>query len=168
MTRLRAILGAALTGAASLCLLAMMGVTVADVVLRAIDPGWRIFGVLDYVELSLAWMIYLGIAAATLAGAHVAVDVVDSLAGPRARAALVALGALLWITALALALSQVIAPALEAREWGERTLDLGWPTFWYWCAIWAGLGAAIGCAILAAPGEVRAARRGAPTAAGHG
>ena len=164
MDRLVGILAAALTGAAALCLVAMMGVTVADVALRAIDPTWRIFGVLDYVELSLAWLVYLGIAAATLTGAHVVVDAVDSIASPRLRGLLATLGAVALAAAFALALMQTIQPALDAREWGERTLDLGWPTFWYWCAVWAGLGLAVPCAALALPRAWREVREKAAPA----
>lgn len=135
-----------------------MGVTVADVALRAVDPTWRVFGVLDYVELSLAWTIYLGIAAATLAGAHVAVDAVDAVIGAWMRAALAVLGAAMLTGAFALTLAQTIRPGLDAREWGERTLDLGWPTFLYWLAIWVGLGLAAVCALLALPRAIRRER----------
>ncbi|MFT7192044.1 MAG: hypothetical protein ACI9AQ_002620, partial [Dinoroseobacter sp.] len=32
---------------------------------------------------------------------------------------------------------------------GDRTLDLGWPKFWYWIAIWVGLALSALAALLA-------------------
>jgi TRAP-type C4-dicarboxylate transport system permease small subunit len=133
---LRNALAAVLTTAASLCLLFLMLIVVFDVVVRTIEPAWRIVGMVDYVEFSLAWLIYLAIPVSILAGQLIVVDLIDRYvrSGMLIRAGLLLTGAL-----VALAGYQTITPALDALDWGDRTLDLGWPKFWYWIAIWAGL-----------------------------
>lgn len=133
---LRASLAAVLTTAASLCLLFLMLIVVFDVVVRAIEPGWRLVGMVDYVEFSLAWLIYLAIPVSILAGQLIVVDLIDRYlrSGVLVRVGLVVTGAL-----VALAGTQTVTPALDALDWGDRTLDLGWPKFWYWIAIWVGL-----------------------------
>jgi TRAP-type C4-dicarboxylate transport system permease small subunit len=147
-------LAALLAALAVLCLGFMMLITVADVVLRTLDPNWRIFGMLDYVEFSLAWLIFLAIPIAVLVRRMFAVDVVDTVARPGVRRAIRGLAMLLMLAAFGLLASQIIAPALDMREWGETTLDLRLPKFWYWLAIWTGVGAAIVATLLTAPAEL--------------
>jgi len=133
-------LAAAVTVAASLCLAFMMGVVVYDVIARSLHPAWRLFGALDLVELSLDWTICLSIAAAVFAGQIISVDLVDAL-DRRGVLVGVGLGALLAI--LSVMGWQTIRPALNVLSWGEITYDLGLPKFWYWIAIWVGLGLAV-------------------------
>ncbi|MGR3502494.1 TRAP transporter small permease [Pseudaestuariivita sp.] len=129
-------LAVVLVAAASLCLLFLMGIVVFDVIVRAIEPTWRIVGMVDYVEFSLAWLIYLAIPTAILGGQLIVVDLIDSYVRPRP---FVALGLILTAIATALMGYHTITPALDALDWGDRTLDLGWPKFNYWIAIWVGL-----------------------------
>lgn len=124
------------TIAASLCLLALMSVVVIDVILRALNPAWRLNGTLDMVEFSLDWLICLSIAAALFAGQIISVDLVDSI-DRHGRLKLIGLVILLGI--LLLMGWHTVSPALNVREWGEQTFDLGLPKFWYWIAIWVGL-----------------------------
>jgi TRAP-type C4-dicarboxylate transport system permease small subunit len=133
---LRNALAAVLTAAASLCLLFLMLIVVFDVTVRAIEPSWRIVGMVDYVEFSLAWLIYLSIPVSILASQLIAVDLIDRFVGS---GILVRLGLALTVGLVALAGVQTITPALDALDWGDRTLDLGWPKIWYWIAIWIGL-----------------------------
>lgn len=129
--------GTLVTLAASLALLFMMGIVVYDVVARSIDPAWRVFGTLDLVEFSLDWMIYLSIPAAIFAGQVISVDLIDGADRN---------GLFQWVGLIALLLIlsvmgwQTIRPALNVLSWGEITFDLGLPKFWYWIAIWVGLG----------------------------
>lgn len=153
------VLGTAASAVAVLCLGFMMLVIVADVTLRAIDPAWRIFGMLDYVELALGWMIFLAIAATVLGRAWVAVDLADRLMPATLRIGLRALGLLLMVGVLALTAWQTVAPALDARDWGDRTLDLGLPKFWYWVSIWVGLGLAALGGLLVLPEEIAEGRK---------
>lgn len=133
-------LAAVTTAAASLCLLFMMGVVVVDVVARALNPAWRLFGTLDLVEFSLDWTICLSIAAALFARQVIAVDLVDRYDH---KGVLRLAGGALLLTILVVMGWQTIRPALNVLEWGEQTFDLGLPKFWYWIAIWVGLGLSV-------------------------
>ena len=146
LRRFRDVLAAVLATAASLCLLFLMLIVVFDVSVRAIDPTWRIVGMVDYVEFSLAWLIYLAIPMSILAGQVIVVDLIDQYVRPRP---LVIAGLVLTGGLVALTGYQTITPALDALDWGDRTLDLGWPKFWYWIAIWVGLGLSALAALIA-------------------
>ncbi len=139
-------LAAALTVVAGLALLFLMGAVVADVILRALNPGWRIPGMVDYVEFSLAWLIYLAIPVAILKGQMIAVDLIDMVVPGRL---LVRLGLLVTLALCVVILWQAVPAALEVREWGERTMDLGWPKFNFWLAVWAGMALSVLGAALA-------------------
>ncbi|MEJ6689938.1 MAG: TRAP transporter small permease subunit [Paracoccaceae bacterium] len=129
--------GVVVTTAASVCLAFLMLIVVADVAMRAIDPKWRIAGTLDYVEFSLDWMIYLSIAAAFFASQVIAVDIIDAW---DTKGWFYKLGQALTLIALITLGSQIIRPALGVLEWGEVTFDLGILKFYYWIAIWVGVG----------------------------
>lgn len=146
LRRFRDVLAAVLATAASLCLLFLMLIVVFDVTVRAIDPTWRLVGMVDYVEFSLAWLIYLAIPMSILAGQVIVVDLIDQYIRPRP---LVIAGLVLTGGLVALTGYQTITPALDALDWGDRTLDLGWPKFWYWIAIWVGLGLSAIAALVA-------------------
>lgn len=146
LRRFRDVLAAVLATAASLCLLFLMLIVVFDVTVRAIDPTWRLVGMVDYVEFSLAWLIYLAIPMSILAGQVIVVDLIDQYVRPRP---LVIAGLVLTGGLVALTGYQTITPALDALDWGDRTLDLGWPKFWYWIAIWVGLGLSALAALIA-------------------
>lgn len=151
-------LAAALAVAAGAFLVFIMMVTVTDVVARAINPGWRIFGVFDMVEFSLAWMIYISIALAFLVRAQIVVDLLDTLSSVPLAIALRVLASALALAAVVLTGLQTITPAFDALDWGERTLDLGIQKFWYWTAIWFGLAASAVTILLAFPGDIGEAR----------
>jgi len=146
LTKFRNALAAVLTTAASACLLFLMLVVVLDVTLRAIEPTWRIVGMVDYVEFSLAWVIYLAIPASILTSQLIVVDLIDRFVPA---SILIRVGLLLTLGLVALAGYHSITPAMDALDWGDRTLDLGWPKFWYWMAIWIGLGLSALAALIA-------------------
>ncbi len=146
LSAFRSALAAVLSTAAALALLFLMLIVVLDVSLRTIEPTWRIVGMVDYVEFSLAWLIFLSIPASILGGQLIAVDLIDRLVGSNV---LIKLGLLATAGLVALAGWQTITPALDALDWGDKTLDLGWPKFWYWIAIWVGLGASTLAAMIA-------------------
>ncbi|MFT4619499.1 MAG: TRAP-type C4-dicarboxylate transport system permease small subunit [Dinoroseobacter sp.] len=146
LIRFKNALAAVLATAASVCLLFLMFIIVFDVTIRAIDPTWRIVGMVDYVEFSLAWLIYLAIPVSILTGQLIAVDLIDRYLPPSIMARL---GLLLTLGMVALAGYNTITPAMDSLDWGDRTLDLGWPKFWYWIAIWVGLALSALAALLA-------------------
>lgn len=153
------ILATVVSTVAVFCLGFIMLMIVADVALRAINPAWRIFGMLDYVEFALSWMIFLAIATTMLARAYVSVDLIDLVLRATPRMVLRVLGLLLAVGVLALTAWQTVPPALDARDWGDRTLDLGLPKFWYWVSIWVGLGIAAIGGLLAMPDEIAESRQ---------
>ena len=108
--------------------------------MRTVDPAWRIFGMLDYVEFSLDWLIFLAIPLALFEGQIIRVDLIDSL---DRRGVFAAVGAALTLAVLVLLATQIVRPALDILEWDERTLDLGLRKFDYWIAIWVGIGLSI-------------------------
>ena len=126
--------------AASACLLFMMLIVVLDVVLRAINPDWRIYGMLDYVEFSMDWLVFLAIPLSLFMGNLISVDIMD---GFDHRGWLKAFGAILTLIVLVVVGTNIITPALEILEWEERTLDLGILKFHYWIAIWVGISLSI-------------------------
>lgn len=138
-------LAAIVSVAASVCLAFLMLVVVADVSLRAINPDWRITGMLDYVEFSLNWLVFLAIPLALLKKQIVTVDLVNA---PNLVAFLKPAGLVLTVMILILLATQIVRPALDTLEWGETTLDLGILKFYYWIAVWVGIGLSCIAALL--------------------
>lgn len=143
---------AVLTTAASLFLAFMMGITVLDIVLRAISPAWRIFGILDYVEFSLDWVIYLAIPAALFSNSLIVVDLIDEFVAARIFRLI---GLFLTLVVFVVLTTEVIRPGLATLEWQDRTLDLGLLKFWYWIPIWLGFALASFATALSLVGELR-------------
>jgi TRAP-type C4-dicarboxylate transport system permease small subunit len=133
-------LAVATTAAASICLLFMMSVVVCDVIARAIDPAWRLSGMLDIVELSLDWVVFLSIPVSIFAGKTIVVDLVDGL---DRQGTLITTGLIALLVVLAVMGQETVRPALNVRAWQEVTIDLGIPKFWYWIPIWVGLGLSV-------------------------
>lgn len=142
---------------AAVCLTVMMAITVTDVVLRAINPAWRLRGVVDVVELSLVWMIFTALPIIILTDAQVRVDLVDRLL-PRLRRPLIAIGAIATFAYLAGVGSQIITPALDAREFRDVTMDLRISKFYHWMAIWIGVAAALVASLVVALSALFGAR----------
>lgn len=140
LARIQKGLALAVTVAGSSALTFMMGVVVVDVLARAINPAWRLYGTLDLVEFSLDWTICLAIAAALFAGQVISVDLLDRY---DRRGVLRIIGLLALLAILCVMGWQTVRPALNVLQWGEQTFDLGLPKFWYWIAIWIGLGLSV-------------------------
>ena len=130
---------------ASACLLFMMLIVVLDVVLRAINPEWRIYGMLDYVEYSMDWLVFLAIPFSLFMGNLICVDIMDTF---DQRGWLKIFGAVITLIVLVVVGTNIINPALEILEWEERTLDLGILKFYYWIAIWVGIALSIVAALV--------------------
>jgi TRAP-type C4-dicarboxylate transport system permease small subunit len=122
---------------AALFLVAMMLLTVADVVLRkAINLPIR--GVYELVELLLACTFFLALPAVFLRNDHILVNLFDR-ALPRsvpllerttAALAAVVLGVIAWQGALA---------AADSFAFNDVTADLGLPRIWHWAALLVGI-----------------------------
>lgn len=127
---------------ASVFLIAMMAVTVADVALRH-TLALPIFGTLDLVELLLVTTIFLALPATFLRREHIVVDVIDQVASGRAVRALKFLGLAVTLAVLVLMLWTMIPPFRDKLEWGETTLELALPRWWHWLPILFGTAASI-------------------------
>ena len=119
--------------AAMLALVVMGSVTVADVALKYLFSQ-PITGAYDVVESLLPVVIFNGLPATLLRRQNIAIDLVDHLAGPRRTRLLVAAADVVMLAMLALIAWAMVAPALQAMEYGDRKLELGLPVW----VIWAG------------------------------
>lgn len=120
------------------CLVAMMMITVADVILRAAFNR-PITGTYDLVQFFLVGVIFLNLPMVFLAEENIAVDLVDHFAAAPLVAALRLLGAGLGLVFLALVAWQVIGPAVDSVTFGETASDLPISLGWYWALIILGL-----------------------------
>lgn len=144
-----------------------MLLTIADVILRTIDEQWRIYGVVEMVQLTFDCLVFLALPAVFLLARNITVNVFDDLLPAAALRIVVTGSALTTVVYLSLVGWQVVVTALEALEFDDQTQDLRIPIFAYWLPVWIGFGGA-----LAAEAAVLVAGRhdqmGAEDAAGHG
>ena len=123
----------------ALGLVVMVAVTLADIVGRA---AFRlpVPGVVEIVELALAWSTFAGIALAFLRGEHVTVDLLER-APRRLRLALDVAVAFGVVALLALLVWLLRADVADALEFGDATAVLGLPLAWALVAVVAGFAA---------------------------
>jgi TRAP-type C4-dicarboxylate transport system permease small subunit len=143
--------------AAMLALAFMVLITTAAVLARWLFKQ-EIFGVVDMMELALAFSVFLALPGVFLRDEQVTVDLVDSLGSSKLTFALRLFGYLLGVAFVTLTLSQMITPALEKLGSNETTMTLQIPRYWHWLPVLVGF-AASALAIVAV--AVRAWRRGA-------
>jgi TRAP-type transport system small permease protein len=127
-----------LAALAALFLAAMVLLTVADVVLRALF-GYPLRGMLELIELGLACAVFLGLPAVFLRRAHLVVDVIDQLAPPSLVRALDLVGALVSFSVLAVMAWQMFPVARNMYEFGDVTSDLSIPKIYYWAPVLLGV-----------------------------
>jgi TRAP-type transport system small permease protein len=127
-------------------LVVMIGVTVADVFLRYL-LGTPIYGAYDIGESCLVVFVFHGIAAVFLNRRNIVIDLIDSVVGQRMTAALIRFSDALSVVLLSLLVWAMIAPAVQAFQYGDRKLELGLPVYILWLAALAGLLGTILCAL---------------------
>jgi TRAP-type C4-dicarboxylate transport system permease small subunit len=125
-------------------LVAMMLLTVADVVLRAVS-NQPIRGTFEIIELLLACAFFLALPAVFLRDEHLVVDVIDPLA-PRWVPRLRRIAEVIAIPVLALMAWEGCKAARETLIFNDVTSDLSIHRLWYWIPVLIGL---IGSAIAA-------------------
>jgi TRAP-type C4-dicarboxylate transport system permease small subunit len=131
---------------AAVFLVAMMLLTVADVVLRA-ALNTPIRGVYELVELLLAGTFFVALPAVFLRDDHIVVNLIDDLAPRRVRA-LKRLASVLAVPVFAVLAWQGFLAAADSLLFNDMTADLGLPRVWHWTAVLVGL-VASGLAALA-------------------
>lgn len=131
---------------AAIALILMMAMTVADVTLRyALNSPIR--GSYDFVEAMLVVFVFNGIAAVFFARANIVIDLVDGFLGERAAAFLVRVSEVLSIATLIVLGWAMIAPALQAYDYGDRKLELDLPIYVLWAVALAGMTGTVLCAL---------------------
>ncbi len=131
--------------AAMLALVVMGSVTVADVTLKYLFSR-PIGGAYDLVESLLPVVVFNGLPATLLRRQNIVIDLMDHLAGPRGTRLLKLAADLVMLAMLGLIAWAMVAPALQALDYGDRKLELGLPLW----AVWAGAMVGMAGSVLAA------------------
>lgn len=125
---------------ARIAIAAMCLATLADIAGRHL-LGLPVAGIVELTELALVWSAFTGMAAGFWTGAHVAVELIESLVSRRVLAVinlanvLIVLAVMTWLAVLA------VAEFRDKLEWGDRTTDLAVPYTWFWGAVVVGYAA---------------------------
>lgn len=128
--------------AAAFFLALTMLLTIADVILRSLNPEWRIFGVVEMVQFTFDNMVFLAIPAVFLLSQNILVNLFDNLMPRRVLRMFIVMASLASLVYLGFFISQVVVTALDALEFNDTTQDLYIPLFAYWVPIWIGFGGA--------------------------
>ena len=137
MKRWRSVVATACGAAAGVFLVAMMLLTVADVVLRAVS-NQPIRGTFEIIELLLACTFFLALPAVFLRDEHLLVDVIDPLA-PRWVPRLRRIAEIIAIPVLVLMAWEGWKAAQETLVFHDVTSDLAIHRILYWIPVLFGL-----------------------------
>jgi len=124
---------------ASVFLAAMMLLTVADVVLRAVF-NYPIRGTYELIELLLCATFFFALPAVFLRDKHILVDAIDTCV-PRAVPSLRRISGLIAVAMLVLMAWQGAIAARDTVSFGDVTAELSLPKILYWIPLLFGLGA---------------------------
>jgi TRAP-type C4-dicarboxylate transport system permease small subunit len=139
---------------AAVFLAAMMLLTVADVVLRAVS-NTPIRGVVELVELLLACTFFLALPATFLRDENIVVDMIDT-AAPRAVPLLRWAAAVLGAIVLGIMGWQGWIAAQDTLAFNDVTSDLSLPKILYWIPVLIGLfGGCAAAIVMAVPARRR-------------
>lgn len=123
---------------AGIALVAMMLVVVGDVVLRAAF-NMPIAGAYDVVSIALLVMTMFGIAPVVARRGEILIDLIDAVVPASGIRLLSLVSAVAGIGVFIFFGWSMIQPALEAWQWGERSLELGLPKWPLWVVAFVGL-----------------------------
>ena len=119
-------------------LVAMMMITVADVILRALF-NLPITGAYDLVQLFLVGTVFLSIPEVFLNDENIVVDFVDHIFGRSAISLLKVIANLAALVFLAVLSWRMIQPALDSIRFNEVSPDLSIPMVVHWALMIAGI-----------------------------
>lgn len=134
-----------IVGAIAICV--MGGITIVDILLRGI-LNLPIQGSYEIVQLSLVTAIYAGIGETFRRGTNLVVDLIDFAAPRVSKKLLIPLADLLSFAVVAVVLVGAIRQGFAVAGYGDTTLDLKIPVYWYWIPVIVGLGWALVCIAL--------------------
>lgn len=133
---------------ASIALIAMMLVVVADVALRFIF-NTPVSGAYDLVSAFLLIMVFFGIGPVIASHSEILIDLFDRIA-PASIISLfrrtAALGTLLVVLFLGWSM---VSPAIDAYRYGGNSLELGLPIWCLWVIAFIGLAGIVWCSLRA-------------------
>jgi TRAP-type C4-dicarboxylate transport system permease small subunit len=118
-------------------LVAMLLLTVADVVLRGVF-GYALRGVYELIELFLAATFFLALPCVFWRDENIVVNSIDEYA-PRWVPTLKRAAELLAVVVLAVMAWQGFIAARDSLEFHDVTADLGLPRVWHWAAVLIGV-----------------------------
>lgn len=133
---------------AAIFLVAIMMLTVSDVVLRSFF-NLPIRGIYELVELLLAWTFFMALPAVYLRDDHILVNVIDEYA-PNAVPWLNRFADLLAVLVLGLIVWQGFIAARDSYEFHDVTSDLAMPQTLHWAALLIGVTATCIAALMVA------------------
>lgn len=116
---------------ATLALIAMMLITVADVSMASIFKH-PITGTYDMVETALVFSVFLGFPAIFLNNGNIVVDVVDFIASAETVRRLKIIAAILSFAFLVLLAWNMWPQAQDAYRFGDKKPELGLPLYILW------------------------------------
>ena len=131
---------------ASVALIIMMVVTLADVFLRYVFNN-PIRGAYELVEAMMVLFVFNGMSTAFLQRRNIVIDLIDSFVPRFVVAALIRMADLLTVVTVAMFAYAMIKPALQSYSYGEVKLELQVPIWWFWAVALIGIAGAILCAI---------------------
>lgn len=123
---------------AGIALVVMMLVVVADVILRAAFNK-PVKGAYDVVSISLLVMTMFGIVPVVAQRSEILIDLIDAALPPAGLRLLALIAALTGVVLFAFFGWAMIQPAMDAWNWGERSLELGIPKWPLWVVAFVGL-----------------------------
>ncbi len=128
-------------------LVILMMVTVCDVFLRYLFNR-PIRGSYDMVEALLLVFVFNGMAAAFFGRRNIVIDLLDSLVGKRATAALIRVADVLSVLCLGLILWAMVLPMMQSYQYGEIKLELRLPIYVLWVIALVSLAGTTFCAFV--------------------
>ena len=130
----------------ALFLVAMMMITVADVILRALF-NLPITGAYDLVQLFLVGTVFLSIPEVFLNDENIVIDFVDHIFGALAVGILRAIANIAGVCFLAVLAWRMVPPALDSVRFNEVSPDLSVPMVVHWSLMIAGILLALPAAV---------------------
>lgn len=123
---------------AALALVFMGCVTALDVVLKY-TLNRPIIGAFDLVESLLPVVVFHGLPTALLRRQNIVIDLADHFVGSRTTRLLIGISDAVAVGMLGLIIAAMIAPTLQAMDYGDRKLELGLPLYVIWAAAILGM-----------------------------
>lgn len=123
---------------AGIALTVMMLCVVGDVFLRAVF-NTPVKGAYDVVSIALLVMTMFGIAPVVARRGEIVIDIIDAFLPEPLLRALSVIAAITGVVLFAFFGWAMIAPAMDAWQWGERSLELGIPKWPLWVIAFVGL-----------------------------